>query len=111
MSMQMLIELRDKLDDMLHNIRKCKNIQNPIFTCLDCGCTAQAPEPRVSVRAMILALGRFEIAPKEQVKALEKEWAKHRQNHQLDIEGKEPGRSQESSATALEAGVRGHFGH
>jgi hypothetical protein len=37
---------------------------------------------------MILSLGRFEIASKEQVKALEKAWAKYREVHQLDIEGK-----------------------
>jgi hypothetical protein len=110
MSMPMLIDLRDKLDDMLHKIRKCKNIQTPIFTCLECGYTAQSPEPRVSVRAMILALGRFGMAPKEQVRALEKEWTKYRQQHQLDIEGKEPSSSQESRATTLAESVKGHFG-
>ena len=52
------------------------------------GKTAHAAEPRVSVRAMILSLGRFEIAPKEQVKALEKAWAKYREANELDIEGK-----------------------
>ena len=111
MSMPMLIELRDTLDDMLHKIRKCKNIQAPIFTCLKCGYTGQEPEPRVSVRAMILALGRFEIAPKEQVKALEKGWAKYRQEHQLDIEGKEPSSCQQSQAPTLAPGVKSHLGH
>jgi hypothetical protein len=37
---------------------------------------------------MILALARFEIAPKDQAKALETAWAKYREEHQLDIEGK-----------------------
>ncbi len=40
---------------------------------------------------MILALARFEIAPKEQVKALEKAWAKYREEHELDLEGKPRG--------------------
>jgi hypothetical protein len=37
---------------------------------------------------MILALARFEIAPRDQAKALEKAWAKYREEHQLGIEGK-----------------------
>jgi len=111
MSMPMLIDLRDKLDDILYEIRRCKNIQTPIFTCRECGYTAQAPEPRVSVRAMILALARFGIAPKEQVRTLEKEWAKYRLQHQLDIEGKEPSDSRESFATTFAVPAKGHFGH
>jgi hypothetical protein len=88
MSMPMLINLRDKLDEMLHQIRTVGHFQTPIITCLKCGKTGHAAEPRVSVRAMILALARFEIAPKDQAKALEKAWAKYREEHQLDIEGK-----------------------
>jgi hypothetical protein len=84
----MLIDLRDGLDEMLHRIRRLGNIKTPVITCPKCGKTAHAAEPRVSVRAMILSLGRFEIAPKEQVKALEKAWAKYREAHELDIEGK-----------------------
>lgn len=36
---------------------------------------------------MIMALARFEIAPKGQVKVLEKDWAKYREEHELDHEG------------------------
>lgn len=53
-----------------------------------CGKTARAAEPRVSVRAMILSLGRLGIASKEQLKALEKAWTRYREVHQLDIEGR-----------------------
>jgi len=88
MSMPMLIDLRDRLDEMLHQIRRLGNIKTPAITCPKCGKTAPAAEPRVSVRAMILSLGRFEIAPKEQVKALEKAWAKYREAHELNIDGK-----------------------
>jgi hypothetical protein len=35
-----------------------------------------------------LELARFEIAPRDQAKALEKAWAKYRVGHQLDIKGK-----------------------
>jgi hypothetical protein len=50
--------------------------------------TGHAPEPRVSVRALILALARFEIASKDQARALEKDWAAYRKQHGLDIEGR-----------------------
>jgi hypothetical protein len=40
------------------------------------------------VRALILALARFEIASKDQTRALEKEWAAYRKQNQLDVEGK-----------------------
>jgi hypothetical protein len=91
MPMAMLVDLRDTLDEMLHQIRRLGNIQTPIITCRKCGRTGHAAEPQVSVRAMILALARFEIAPKEQVKALEMAWAKYREEHELDHEGKPRG--------------------
>jgi hypothetical protein len=39
--------------------------------------------PRVSVRAMILALARFGIATPAKIKRLEREWAKYRDQHDL----------------------------
>jgi hypothetical protein len=109
--MPALIDLRDKLDEMLQKIRKCKNIQTPTYTCIECGYTPQGPELRVSVRAMILALARFGIASKEQAKVLEKTWAKYRQLNQLDLEGKESSSFQESHSTTLPTDAKGHLGH
>jgi len=88
MSMPALISLRDELDGTLHRIRADLNIQTPIITCSKCGLTGPAAEPHVSVRALILALARFEIASKDQTRALEKEWAAYRKQNQLDVEGK-----------------------
>ena len=88
MSIPALIGLRDGLDEMLCRIRAERNIQTPIIACRRCGMTGHAAEPRVSVRALILALARFEIASKDQARALEKEWAAYRKAHRLDIEGK-----------------------
>lgn len=92
MSILVLIGLRDGLDEMLRRIRTDRNIQTPIITCRRCGMTGHAAEPRVSVRALILALARFEIASKDQARALEKEWAAYRKQHRLDIDGKALGR-------------------
>lgn len=50
--------------------------------------TGPAAEPHVSVRALILTLARFEIAAKDETRALEKSWARYRKQHRLNIEGK-----------------------
>jgi hypothetical protein len=73
-SLPTLISLRDELDGMLQRIGTARNIQTPIITCRRCGTTDRAAEPHVSVRALILALGRFGIASKDQTRALEKAW-------------------------------------
>jgi hypothetical protein len=88
MSMPALIGLRDELDGMLRRIRAGRNIGTPIITCSRCGLTGPAAEPHVSVRAMILALARFEITSKDKTRALEREWAAYRKQHQLDVGGK-----------------------
>ena len=88
MSIPALIGLRDELDGTLHRIRTGRNIKTPIITCRRCGRTGPAAEPHVSVRALILALARFEIASKDQTRALEKEWAAYRKQHRLGVAGK-----------------------
>ena len=87
MSIPALIGLRDELDETLQRLRAGRNILTPIITCPKCGLTGHAVEPRVSVRAVILALARFEIASKDQTRAMEKAWAQYRKQHRLDIEG------------------------
>ncbi len=84
-----LISLRDELDEMLQSIRAGKHIRTPIITCRKCGMTGPAAPPRVSVRALILALSRFEIASRDRTRALEKDWATYRKNRRLTGEGKD----------------------
>jgi hypothetical protein len=88
MSMPALIRLRDELDEMLQRIRAGRNIRTPIITCRKCGMTEPAAPPHVSVRALILALSRFEIASRGKASVLEKEWATYRKNRRLTAEGK-----------------------
>ena len=83
-----LIELRDELDHMLHQIRAERHIRPPVIRCPRCGHVGEAAEPDVTVRAMILSLGRFNMAPAEQVKTLEKGWAAYRKQNGLDLYGK-----------------------
>ena len=88
LSFNELIALRDQLDAMLHRIRSELHIRPPVIRCPRCGRVREAAEPDVSVRAVILSLGRFGIAPSEWVKALEKRWATYRKERGLDLYGK-----------------------
>ena len=84
-----IISLRDDLEAMLQRIRSEGNIESPVFKCRDCGYVGAGATPHVSVRAMILSLARFGIAPADQVHALEKRWATHRKQYDLDLYGKQ----------------------
>lgn len=83
-----LVALRDELDGMLARIRVEAQVRPAVQRCRACGFAGPAAEPHVSVRAMILSLIRFGIAPAETVYALEKSWALHRKQHGLDLYGK-----------------------
>ncbi len=88
MSWEQLIALRDRLDAMLQEIRTSRSIRTPTMWCPVCKKQTQQAPPRVSVRATILALGRFGIVAAAEVKSLEKRWAKHRKENSLDRNGK-----------------------
>jgi hypothetical protein len=83
-----IIALRDVLDAMLHKIRSDRKIRPPVIRCRSCGHVGPGAEPDVSVRATIIALGRFRLVSGEDVKALEKGWAAYRQANGLDLHGK-----------------------
>jgi hypothetical protein len=87
MSVPDLIDLCAHLDDTLQHIRTSRNILPPMMWCPHCRKRRRAAPPKVSVRATILALGRFQIASAEQTKALEKAWKKYRKTHHLDLYG------------------------
>jgi len=92
MSWAEIIALRDRLDNMLKGIRNSRNLQ-PVATSTLCPC---CNEPMVqgtagvSVRATILALSRFDVASADEVKLLEKTWAKHRRETGIDLNGRLP---------------------
>jgi len=82
-----LIELCGSLDRMVHRIRSERKLLRPMMRCPRCGLVARQAEPRVSVRATILAVSRFGIASRDVTKKVEKEWAKYRKLHGLDPYG------------------------
>src|ERR1035441_5793906 len=85
MSFPALIELRNKLDAMLQQIRSERHIVSPVLRCPKCGTTGPSAEPHISVRALILALGRFGITSQKDTKRIERDWAEYRAQNRLDL--------------------------
>jgi hypothetical protein len=91
MSMPELIELRGQVDSMLQSIRSERHILPPWMYCRHCKTKHRAAAPRVSVRALILALCRFGISSPDESCDLEKSWQRYRQSEQLDLYGQAVG--------------------
>lgn len=88
MSFLALIGLRDKLDSMLQQIRSERHIVPPVLRCPTCGTTGPSADPHVSVRALILSLGRFGITSQKDTKRIERGWAVHWLQNRLDLYGR-----------------------
>ena len=91
MSWDDLMALCDRLDSMLQHIRHSRNIApaTTSIVCPCCGGPMVQGAGSVSVRATILALGRFGIAPEAEVQLLEKRWKKYRDSTGCDRHGKQ----------------------
>jgi hypothetical protein len=85
-----LIALRDELDLSLQRIRDAQHIRPSLERCPTCRRMVEGEGVHVTVRAMILALLRHEIAAPEPVYTLEKSWARYRKQKNLDQYGKVP---------------------
>ncbi len=86
LSCEELIALAKRLDMMIRQIRQERGIKTPTMYCRRCGVRHEQVF-RISVRAMILATARFEMASDEEAKLVEKRWAKYRTEHGLDLHG------------------------
>src|SRR5215475_4633697 len=87
MSMDALLRLRDRLDASLQTLRQTRQLLSAMMWCPHCQARHRAAPPSVSVRATILALGRFTQATAAEVQALEKQWNRYRRQHQLNRDG------------------------
>ena len=81
------VALRDRLDTTLQTIRSERHIVSAMMWCPHCQARHPSAPPKVSVRAMILALGRFGMASASEVKVLERRWTTYRKHHHLDRYG------------------------
>lgn len=91
LSLAGLALLAARLDTMLQQIRKDRNIIPPIFTCPKCGERERSSFGRITVNAAILAAGRFRVASEADTKELSKRWKKYRKEHDLDHYGRKAG--------------------
>ena len=87
LSIDALLCLRDRLDTTLQTIWQTRQILPALMWCPHCQARHRAAPPRVSVRATVLALGRYTRATASEVQALEKQWNSYRRQHQLDRHG------------------------
>ncbi len=92
-----VIALRDRLQVALEDLRARRGIVSATVRCSKCGVRAPGAEPKISVRAMLISVHRFGIDSLEITRKREREWARHRASHGLDLFGR-PG-----SANALHA--------
>ena len=83
-----VVQLRDRLQSQLETVRTRRGILPPVMRCGRCGATGPEAPPVISVRAMVLALGRFDIAAQDVVRQRERAWARHRGEHNLDLLGR-----------------------
>jgi hypothetical protein len=81
------LALRDRLETTLETMRSERHILPAMMWCPHCQARHRSAPPKVSVRALILALGRFGMASASEVKALECRWNTYRNRHQLDRYG------------------------
>lgn len=107
LTMEELISLARRLDQMLTPIRADRQIKPPIIFCSKCGKRGPAAEPRVSVRATILAAGRFGIGEQADVKQQERSWKKYRAAEGLDLYGS-PAAPKQGRDAAQPHGCTGH---
>lgn len=95
-----VVALRDELDAMANDIRARREIRPAVIRCRRCGFVGPSEPSPLSVRAVILAIGRFDIGPPDEVNALEKRWALHRKIDHVDLFGRpEPDAAQASAET------------
>ncbi len=87
-----IIALRDRVDDLLQHIRTSRKLEPVVCSklCSRCGKPLVQGGGKISVRAMLLSVKRFEIASQDEVKLVERGWRKYRKETGADLYGRSP---------------------
>ena len=91
LSWEEIVQLRDRLDETLQRIRTARKLLPAMVYCRACGKRHRSAPPRVSVRALLLALPRYGIESEGEVRELERRWTRYRKMNRLDLYGKRSG--------------------
>ena len=87
LSWEGIVELRADLQGKLDEIRRSRGILPPVFHCPSCGAVGPAKPPVISIRAMLISVGRFGIDTVEVAKNRERDWKRYRRDQGLDLLG------------------------
>ncbi len=87
LSWDAIVALRGELQAQLEGYRAQRGIVPAIYHCPHCGTTAPGAPPVISVRALLLAVGRFGIDSRDVVRARERAWAAYRAHEGLNLYG------------------------
>jgi len=98
MPFEVMIPLREALDEMLQRIRRERQIRSPVTQCPECGHMGASAPPHVSLRAMILSVSRFGIDELEATRAIEKAWKAYEKANHLDVYGQSASANIDASA-------------
>jgi hypothetical protein len=83
-----IVRLRDQLQVIIDDLRHRRGIEPPTILCRNCGHRGPAAQPTITVRAMLISVGRFGIEPLETARKRERDWARHRVLHDLNLIGR-----------------------
>jgi hypothetical protein len=82
-----IIVLRNRLNEQLQQLRIRRNIVPATIRCSHCGGEGIGASSTISVRAMILSVGRFGIRSLDEVREIERAWNRYRATADLDLHG------------------------
>lgn len=90
-------------DDMQHlrdEIRERKNIRPVRMSCKECGQYSEVVPPKISIPSLLYALKKVDLVTKDEFKASDKSWKKHRKENHLDLYGQRVQNSKLSESSA-----------
>jgi hypothetical protein len=108
LSWEAIVELRDRLQSRIENLQAHRAIIPPVIRCSACGARGPAAPPAISIRAVLLAVGRFGIEPSEAVRQQERDWARYRAQHDLNPFGRPRAIGPSKARPAHQHDVRDH---
>ena len=82
-----VVEFCEKMTSLRSSIWEQRGIRGPMMTCRNCGKKHAMTLPPISPRSLLFALQKIEIITDDELKQLDKEWKRFRQNENLDALG------------------------
>jgi len=86
-SWEAMIEFCRRMTSFRALIRKAKGIQSPMMYCHSCKEMHRTKIEEVSPRSALFALQKQGVISDEELKSLDRDWAKYRKQNQLDACG------------------------